>query len=410
MNVLLVEDNDSKSFQIEEALREAIPSVRIDRAKSFRSAVRFLEAKAFDLLVLDLMLPIRDGDKPTEQGGKDVLLEIMEGQGCRKPSHIICATAFEEMANSFQTEAARKLVHVVTYDEVSSAWRGPFVEKARIIESRLRDANKYPSRYGVDLAIVTSSPHVELQEVLRLPGFTGEFHQTDVLHYFSADWESASGRTLRVIACAAPTMGMTAACVTACKVIERWRPQFLTMTGIAAGTKSDQHFGDVLVAEAAYDYGSGKIAETDAGERVFMPSPNQIRIDPELHAILQKWEREQSRMADVQKNWYSKGNTVPQLILGILATGAAVVQDRGIVDDILRASRKVVGLDMEAYAIFQACSLTSHPRPRVLVAKAVSDFADKRKDDSAQQYAAFTSAHFIHQFFTNVTELSLGTE
>jgi nucleoside phosphorylase len=71
-------------------------------------------------------------------------------------------------------------------------------------------------------------------------------------------------------------------------------------------------------------------------------------------------------------------------------------------------SRKVVGLEMEAYAIFQAAHLAREPRPKVLIAKSVSDFANSRKNDDAQQYAAFTSARFIYEFFTNVTEFPLG--
>jgi nucleoside phosphorylase len=181
------------------------------------------------------------------------------------------------------------------------------------------------------------------------------------------------------------------------------------MSGIAASTKTEQKFGDLLVAEAAYDYGSGKIVETESGERLFMPSPNQLRIDPELHAILQNWERNQTRVADIQRAWDVHARTNPKLIVGLLATGAAVVQDRTLVDEILKNSRKVVGLEMEAYAIFNACHLESLPRPRVIVAKSVSDFADKRKDDSAQQYAAFTSARFIYEFFTNAPELGLGS-
>jgi nucleoside phosphorylase len=204
-------------------------------------------------------------------------------------------------------------------------------------------------------------------------------------------------------------MGMTAACVTACKAVERWRPRFLVMTGIAAGTQKKQNHGDILVAEAAYDYGSGKICENAGGKRTFIPSPSQLRIDPELQAILQRWEREQLQMDVIRKAWYSVQPTSPKLILGVLATGAAVVQDKKHVLDIMSKSRKVVGLDMEAYAVFQASHLARAPRPRILVAKSVSDFADKRKKDDWQQYAAFTSARFIYEFFTKATELKIGS-
>ena len=203
-------------------------------------------------------------------------------------------------------------------------------------------------------------------------------------------------------------MGMTAACVTACKVIERWRPRFLVMTGMAAGTRKEQNYGDILIAEAAYDYGSGKITDTESGERIFTPSYNQLRVDAALYALLQRWERDQLHTDAIGRAWYTEKQPPPRLIIGLLASGAAVVQSQVLVEDILNKSRKVVGLDMEAYGIFHAAHLATSPRPKVLIVKSVSDFADKRKDDKWQQYAAFTSARFVYEFFINEMGLQLG--
>lgn len=201
---------------------------------------------------------------------------------------------------------------------------------------------------------------------------------------------------------------MTAACITACKVIRRWRPRFLVMTGIAAGARNDQSFGDILVAEAAYDYGSGKITESDAGERVLIPSHNQIPIDSELEALLQFWARDQLQTDVIRRSWHSPLQNTPRIILGLMASGAAVIQSKALVDEIIEKSRKVVGLDMETYAVFHSAHLATSPKPRVLVAKSISDFADNQKGDEWQRYAAFTSARFVYQFFVNESGLKLG--
>jgi nucleoside phosphorylase len=280
--------------------------------------------------------------------------------------------------------------------------------KARYIDTRIQEANTFPKDYKIDVAIVTSSPLVELQEVLRLSDFVGEYHQDDVLHYYFSNWRNSGGADISIAACAAPVMGMTAACATACKVIERWRPRFLVMTGIAAGTRPTQNYGDVLIAEAAYDYGSGKITETENGERMFTPSYSQLRVDATLHALLQRWEREQLQTDVIRRAWHGEQRSSPRLVIGLLASGAAVVQSQALVEDILGKSRKVVGLDMEAYGIFHAAHLATPPQPKVLIAKSVSDFADKRKDDIWQQYAAFTSARFVREFFSMETGLLLG--
>ena len=127
---------------------------------------------------------------------------------------------------------------------------------------------------------------------------------------------------------------------------------------------------------------------------VLVRSPSQLDIDAELHAILQRWERDQLHTDCIRRAWHAEQQRSPKLIIGVLASGAAVVQSKAVVEEVLSRSRKVVGLDMEAYAIFHAAHLARAPRPRVLVAKSVSDFADAKKNDESQQYAAFTSARF----------------
>ncbi|MEY2563264.1 MAG: hypothetical protein QOH88_1457 [Verrucomicrobiota bacterium] len=408
MKILLIEDSTEKADAVEACIRAAISpkSLEIVRAGSFVSAVRTLQQITYDLVLLDLHLPTRDGQLPTAFGGKDVLAEIVRGELCR-PSHIICLTAYEEAADSVQEEADKTLVHVVFYEESNNRWRETLAAKAQYVERRLKQAATLPTDYQVDLVIVTSSPLVELREVKRLPGpFICEHNQLDALDYYSASWATIDSRELSVVACAAPRMGMTAACVTACKAIDRWRPRFLAMTGLAAATASGMNFGDVLVADVAWDYGSGKILDVDGKDRVFVPSPHPLTIDPNLYAILQRWEQEQMRMGELRKAWgHDEPSSVPRLVLGVLATGAAVVQSQKVVDEILSSSRKVIGLDMEGYAIFQSALLARKPRPKVIVAKAISDFADNRKADTWQRYAAFTSARFIYEFFTNAPEL-----
>jgi len=56
--------------------------------------------------------------------------------------------------------------------------------KAKFIEKRLKDSGSLPQSFKVDVAFVTSSPLVELQEVLKLSDFIGEYNQDDMLHYY----------------------------------------------------------------------------------------------------------------------------------------------------------------------------------------------------------------------------------
>ncbi|MHB1078346.1 MAG: phosphorylase family protein [Prosthecobacter sp.] len=408
MKILIVEDLEAKAQAIVTVLNSALTtSFECTRAKSYTSAVRHLEQVSFDILLLDLVIPMRDGESATNDGGKKVLLEILDGSDCFRPLHIICLSAFRETESLVNNEIPKCLFHYVFYDELENAWKESLCKFLDYSQSRILKQASRPSDFGADVAIVTSRPAVELKAVLELPVQLGcEYNNIDSLYYYRAEWKHVDGSAVSVVSCEAPTMGMTGACITAMKLIERWRPRFLVMTGIAAGTTSDSRPGDIIVVEAAYDYGSGKIVENESGDKQFLPRTNQLRISPELQALLQRWEDQQTSMSDIRKALRPDDRLIdPRMSLGLMATGAAVVQSKNFVDSLLATSQKTVGLDMEAYAIFHAAQLCSLPRPEILVAKSVCDHADKNKGDEWQSYAAKTSARFVYEFFTRETDL-----
>src|SRR5579859_377146 len=117
MEVLIIDDSDEKVRRVEDAIKGGLPHTVFTRAKSFRSAIRELEKVAFDLVILDLVLPIRDDETPSDKGGEQVLGEILDGAGCQHPSHILCLTAFSGIALKFGGEAKKRLVHVVIFEE-----------------------------------------------------------------------------------------------------------------------------------------------------------------------------------------------------------------------------------------------------------------------------------------------------
>jgi nucleoside phosphorylase len=85
-------------------------------------------------------------------------------------------------------------------------------------------------------------------------------------------------------------MGMTAAATLSMKLIYKFQPKYLVMTGIAAGVKDDdkRNYGDILIADQTYDYGSGKIMKTGDIE-TFRPAPQPVVLDSGLKAKFQNF-------------------------------------------------------------------------------------------------------------------------
>jgi nucleoside phosphorylase len=216
--------------------------------------------------------------------------------------------------------------------------------------------------------------------------------------YREATLRTNSGRRLRVVATASTSMGLTAAAIATTQLIMQFRPRLIVMIGIAAGTRSgNKQFGDVLVADPSVDYNSGKVVDVN-GIREFLPDPYPIGLNARLRSVLQKYASNKQVFADIRKRW--KGNTPPginRLHIGPLGAADQVIDDAARVLEITKNWRKLVGVEMETYAVYRACHESPDPKPRMVSFKAVCDFAAE-KTDSWQLYAAFMAAQFAIDF------------
>ncbi len=221
--------------------------------------------------------------------------------------------------------------------------------------------------------------------------------------YYTATYSTAKGAPLRVVAAAPNHMGMPASAVLATKMIIRFRPRLVVMAGIAAGVKKEgRGFGDVIAAEHTFDYGSGKVTVT--GEKghekvVFHPDPKPLDVDTRLLQRLRHWQTDKGDVLDAIRR---AGNaqapdTVLRMHVGPLASGAAVVDYGPSVDQIVEHWRKLVGLEMEAYAVHRACKDTLEQQPKFLCLKAICDFAQD-KENHWRNYAAYTASELCHRF------------
>ena len=197
-------------------------------------------------------------------------------------------------------------------------------------------------------------------------------------------------------------MGLTAAATLGQKLIFNFKPKYLVMTGIAAGIKGKGNFGDIIFSELVWDYGSGKITTEKNGALGFQQDPRPLTIAPEIKAHLQKEFIQDNIVKSVESSW-QKGNgemakTRLKVILGPMASGSYVIENIKKIQEVVDQQRKLVGIDMEAYAIFYAATYSTNPKPIPIVIKSICDFGDSRKNNKMQAYASYTSANFLYHF------------
>ena len=82
-----------------------------------------------------------------------------------------------------------------------------------------------------------------------------------------------------------------------------------------------------------------------------------------------------------------------------------MIKNRAIIDEmILKFDRKTLGIDMESYGVFYAVENAVAPQPKAVCVKAISDFADRDKNNDYQDYAATISAKFSKEFVLDLLE------
>jgi nucleoside phosphorylase len=398
VRVLLVEDDPEKLRHVFAALDKApdCGDQNIDVAHTAMEAKQKLRNNAYDLLILDIALPDRADDVPSAQGGITLFEEVLNRDVYIKPREVVGLTAFSDVRDQVGPRFAEDLWDVILYDPSSTAWAEQLQRKIRYIQMASQPG--VVAEYETDLCLVTALSSPELVAVLDLPWDWSSFEIPGEGTVFKKGRFRTAGRERKVIAAAAPRMGMTACSVLASKMIRYFRPRYLAMIGIAAGVRGACELGDILAADPVWDWGSGKWYRED-GSPVFAAAPHQLAVNSYIKGKLVEFAQDAETFDEIRRSWRGpKPNTVLQLRIGPVASGASVLADVSKIEEIKAQHRKLVGIDMELYGLFGAADDAPVPSPKAFALKSACDFADDHKDDDLQSYAAYTSARALQIF------------
>lgn len=406
MRILLIEDDTKKMTKIAKIINEKTDTTAlIDTAVSLDNAKKDLLENLYDLVVLDIQLPGRIGEDVIADGGVKLLKEISMGR-FKTPMHIIGITAYED---TFTTESEKfddMLYSLIHYDESNNTWEKKLsVKIEQIINNNLSNQVETFHDYDYDVALLCALEKVELESLLSIKEYNWEIMDVvrdETTTYYSGKLETNSGKQIRLIAAAANQMGMVASGVLSTKVIALFKPKYVIMHGITAGVRGKVNLGDIIVASNSWDYNSGKIERNTSGEDTFMPDSYPLRLDSQIARKFRLIASDHTLLADIKNKWPAlKPETSLSVAIGDLASGGAVIATPTIVASIKTHARKILGIEMEAYSVFLSADQALLPKPVPIVAKSVCDFADDDKNDSYQNYAAYTSSQIVYHLIKN---------
>lgn len=398
LSVLFVEDDAEKRQRVTRALAavDGVSLEGVDHAPDIFSAKRFLSERAYDLLILDIALPMSSDQDAQPDAGIRLLDELTSGSSrYRVPAHIIGITGYPDIYMREGGRFSSRLLTLVQYDQASSEWEQSLQARVRHILGAASSKAEVVEAYQSHLAVLCALESPELASVLALPwDWKQVLIPGDHTIYWRGSYKHAGG--IRVVhAAASSRKGMPAAAVCATKMIHAFRPKFLGMTGITAGIRDRVQMGDVIVADPSWDWGSGKwILQGDVPR--FNAAPHQLPLAVDIRSKFKQIARDVAFLAKVKSEWLAERPASELSIrVGPSASGAAVLADRSTAEKILAQHRELLGIEMEAYGVFAAAEEATAPRPLAFALKSVVDFADGEKNDRYQPYGAYVSARIL---------------
>jgi nucleoside phosphorylase len=400
MKVLVVEDDSAKLRNIVSALIE-VPGISLDDVSHVGDAVaakRFLHDRSADLIVLDLHLPDRMDLPPQPSGGLDFVRSITSRPSFFVPTHVVAISGNAEALSASGDEVG-ELWGVIRYEQADDRWREQLKNRVRYALAAWRSMVGRPRETRpCEVAILTALDD-ELAGVLRIQHLKWTAHRPegDGTTYHEANMETGGGR-VRLVAATASRMGMAATAALASKVIDLYRPEYICMAGITGGIRGRVELGDVLIADPSWDWGSGKY-EVVEGKPTFAANPEQLRLSPDIRNRLIEASSDEELLGALRTSFAgTRPHHALRCHVEAVASGASVLGDEAVVEEIKAQNRKLHGVDMEIFGLMMAAETCARPRPVAFSAKAVSDFADTTKDDDMRAYAIHVSANFVHQF------------
>jgi len=205
------------------------------------------------------------------------------------------------------------------------------------------------------------------------------------LEYYQTRFPNSRGELLALQLSWLPAYGPVETSLHLKPFLESSRPRFAAMTGICAGDKEKVKLGDLIVADKAYFYDSGKFVLDRSGEQVLLHNTDVYHIGTKIKHFIQMFEQWKSAVAPME----------PGCHIGAIASGSAVRGDKPF-DRIQFPLRNTLAIDMEGAAFYRTAE--DFPRMHALLVKGVSDYADGNKDDSYHQLASAVSAMYMLAF------------
>ena len=169
IRILVIDDTEQKVSYIKSVIVDNcnVSDESIDVATSINSGRKLLSENDYDLLLLDLVLPLTDGEEPDRDEGPKFIDEIYTNEQINVPNQIIGLTQFDECYFDLKERFEDKVWSLLKYEQSKNDWRIKLQNK--IIHLRKSKENLQNSIINKDKysAFFGEYPHDEVTKALK---------------------------------------------------------------------------------------------------------------------------------------------------------------------------------------------------------------------------------------------------
>lgn len=373
MRILIFEDDGAKFNAIAKHIHECHPTgaCKIQRVENINDGLVLLGSDAFDLVIVDLMMPQIEGGKLGSNGVS--IVQAIEKSPKNQYASLVAITKYPTEAQNNRSLFSDSGALILEYDSTEMDWKAGL----RFIIGRIR------SRIRYDFIVLCA---LEKEANAFLETRLSDFRHRSIYGMGVTEVNLGESRGILVIM---PRMGLVDAAVYSARLLNLFRPKAMAMSGICGGMEKESQLGQLIVADPCWEYQSGKL--TDSG---FEPATYPIPLQERVRVILQGIADDSAFIKSIYAGVDLPTDSEPDKpIVAPFTSGSAVVADISTGDKIIAQQRNATAVDMELFGLYRAVHLTDESI-KFFGVKSVVDFCNPNKNDDWQAAGCIASARF----------------
>lgn len=388
MKILILEDSPEKMSDIISEINIFDNNVEIISSHNQFEFSTALERNKYDLIIIDLMVPIAEHQEPTDLT-ETLIYKIRDDECVNVNTQVLALTQFAESAHKCIDDLGTVGLQVGTFAD-DGKWK-------ILLHQNLKSCK--PDKI-YDFVIVCA-----------LKKEAKAFEQ--VFSYISPS-ENIRGLECRkvklgkfnglIVIC--PRMGLVVASIVTTKALEYFKPKVICMSGICAGLKSSgANIYDLIISDISYQHDAGKWTN---GKLV--SEPYQVPLDPDVRTFInsriidnEELEKTLTQGVSFERDEYHDKHIKPEIKLEITSSGSTVVADSEIIKLVEGIHRKVHSFEMETFALYESARM-SPLKPKYFSCKCVVDDGSESKGDSYHRLACLFSAKCTFEILNGLLE------